>query len=128
MPDQVAFVVTPFRRKPTGRTEKHVPAEVDFDALWERVYQPVLGDLGYQAVRADRDAGALIISQMIQRLAIADVVVADITLANANVYYEIGIRHAAKERGSVLIAADWARTPGVASAGSHARSSGLPPN
>ena len=42
MPDQVAFVVMPFRRKPTGRTEKHVPAEVDFDALWERVYQPVL--------------------------------------------------------------------------------------
>ena len=99
----------PFRRKPTGRTEKHVPAEVDFDALWERVYQPVLRDLGYRAVRADRDAGALIITQMIQRLAIADVVVADITLANANVYYEIGIRHAAKERGCVLIAADWAR-------------------
>ena len=109
MPDPVAFVVMPFRRKPTGRTEKHVPAEVDFDALWERVYQPVLGDLGYRAVRADRDAGALIINQMIQRLAIADVVVADITLANANVYYEIGIRHAAKDRGCVLIAADWAR-------------------
>lgn len=109
MPDQVAFVVMPFRRKPTGRTDKNVPAEVDFDALWERVYQPVLGDLGYRAVRADRDAGALIITQMIQRLAIADVVVADITLANANVYYEIGIRHAAKERGCVLIAADWAR-------------------
>ena len=109
MPDQVAFVVMPFRRKPTGRTEKHVPAEIDFDALWERVYQPVLCDLGYKAVRADRDAGALIINQMIQRLAIADVVLADITLANANVYYEIGIRHAAKERGCVLIAADWAR-------------------
>lgn len=109
MSDQVAFVVMPFRRKPTGRTEQHVPAEVDFDALWERVYQPVLSDLGYQTVRADRDAGALIITQMIQRLAIADIVVADITLANANVHYEIGIRHAAKERGCVLIAADWAR-------------------
>ena len=109
MPDEVAFVVMPFRRKPTGRTEELVPAEVDFDALWERVYQPVLRGLGYRAVRADRDAGALIITQMIQRLAIADVVVADITLANANVYYEIGIRHAAKKRGCVLIAADWAR-------------------
>ena len=109
MPDEVAFVVMPFRRKPTGRTERLVPAEVDFDALWERVYQPVLRDLGYRAVRADRDAGALIITQMIQRLAIADVVVADITLANANVYYEIGIRHAARKRGCVLIAADWAR-------------------
>ena len=50
-------------------------------------------------MRADRDVGALIISQMIQRLAIADLVVADITLANANVYYEVGVRHAAKETG-----------------------------
>ena len=46
---------------------------------------------------------------MIQRLAIADLVVADITLANANVYYEIGIRHAARRDGCVLVAADWAR-------------------
>jgi hypothetical protein len=73
------------------------------------MYEPVLVDLGYKAVRADRDADALIITQMIQRLAIADLVVADITLANANVYYEIGIRHAAKKRGCVLVATEWAR-------------------
>lgn len=110
MPDQVAFVVMPFNRKQTGHTEMGVPTEVDFDALWENVYQPVLEkDLGYKAVRADRDVGALIISQMVQRLAVADLVVADITLANANVYYEIGVRHAAKAQGCVLIAADWAR-------------------
>ena len=82
-----------------------MPTEVDFDALWENVYQPVLEkDLGYKAVRADRDVGALIISQMVQRLAVADLVVADITLANANVYYEIGVRHAAKAQGCVLSA------------------------
>ncbi len=110
MPDQVAFVVMPFNRKKTGRTERGVPTEVDFDALWENVYKPVLEeDFGYKAVRADRDVGALIISQMVQRLAVADLVVADITLANANVYYEIGVRHAAKAQGCVLLAADWAR-------------------
>ena len=109
MPAQIAFMVMPFGRKPTGMTEKEVPAEVDFDALWERVYQPVLEGLGYRAVRADRDVGALIISQMIQRLAIADLVVADITLPNANVYYEVGVRHAAKETGCVLVGADWGR-------------------
>jgi hypothetical protein len=109
MPAQIAFTVMPFGRKPTGITEKDVPAEVDFDALWERVYQPVLEGLGYRAVRADREVGALIISQMIQRLAIADLVVADITLPNANVYYEVGVRHAAKETGCVLVGADWGR-------------------
>jgi MAP3K TRAFs-binding domain len=109
MPDQIAFMVMPFSRKPTGRTEKDVPAEVDFDALWEKVHQPVLRELGYQAVRADRDIGALIITQMIQRLAIADVVVADITIANANVYYEVGVRHAAMKHGCVLVSAKWAQ-------------------
>jgi hypothetical protein len=109
MPDPIAFMVMPFSRKPTGRTEKDVPAEVDFDALWDKVHQPVLQELGYQAVRADRDVGALIITQMIQRLAIADLVVADITLANPNVYYEVGVRHAAKNQGCVLVSAKWAR-------------------
>lgn len=109
MPDPIAFMVMPFSRKPTGRTEKDVPTEVDFDALWEKVHQPVLQELGYQAVRADRDVGALIISQMIQRLAIADLVVADITLPNANVYYEVGVRHAAMKQGCVLVSAGWAR-------------------
>src|SRR3954451_9032539 len=109
MPDPIAFMVMPFKRKATGRPEKDLPTEVDFDLLWERVHQPVLEELGYQAVRADRDVGALIITQMIQRLAIADLVVADITLANANVYYEVGVRHAAMNQGCVLVSADWAR-------------------
>ena len=38
----------------------------------------------------------------------ADLVLADISLANANVYYEVGVRQAAKERGCVLVAAEWA--------------------
>jgi hypothetical protein len=109
MPAPIAFVVMPFDTKPTGRSEPDVPTEIDFDALWYRVYRPVLTEMGYEAVRADRDVGALIISEMIQRLALADLVVADVSLPNANVYYEIGVRHAAKRVGCVLIAADWAK-------------------
>jgi hypothetical protein len=60
-------------------------------------------------VRADQDTGALIISQMLERLYSADLVLADLTIANSNVYYEVGIRHAAKEEGCVLLAADWSR-------------------
>jgi len=109
VPDQIAFLVMPFNVKETGRNEPGVPAKIDFDALWARVYQPWLADRGYQVVRADRDVGALIIAEMIQRLAIADLVVADLTLPNANVYYEVGVRHAAQRKGCVLVAADWAR-------------------
>jgi hypothetical protein len=109
VPDAIAFMVMPFNEKPTGSTRADVPAKVDFDALWAEVHKPVLDDRGYTAVRADADTGALIIQQMIQRLALADLVIADITLPNANVYYEVGVRHAAKPSGCVLVSADWAR-------------------
>lgn len=52
---------------------------------------------------------SLIITEMIQRLVLGDIVVAGLTLPNANVYYEIGVRHAARRTGCVLSAADWAR-------------------
>lgn len=109
MTQPIAFVVMPFGVRPTGRADAGAPAAVDFDRLWARVYEPLLTAIGYRAVRADRDIGALIIAEMIQRLALADLVVADITLPNANVYYEIGVRHAARRRGCVLVAADWAK-------------------
>lgn len=109
MPRPIAFMVMPFGVKPVPSTDTTVPPSVDFDALWEKVYEPALRALGYEAVRADYDLGALIINDMIQRLAIADLVLADVTVPNANVYYEIGVRHAAKPRGCVLVAADWAK-------------------
>jgi hypothetical protein len=109
VPDPVAFMVMPYGRRPTDRTEAGVPAEVDFDALWFSVYRPVLQELGYRPVRADADVGALIISEMLQRLVLGDLVAADLTLPNANVYYEVGVRHAARKTGCILTAADWAR-------------------
>jgi tetratricopeptide (TPR) repeat protein len=107
----IAFMVMPFGSKPVvmDRPDANIPATVNFDLLWERVYEPALVQLGYEAVRADYDLGSLIINDMIQRLAAADLVLADVTLPNANVYYEIGVRHAAKGRGCVLVAADWSK-------------------
>ena len=104
----VAFMVMPFNRKLTNRAEDHVPDAVDFDVLWDKVYVPVLQDAGYRPIRADQDIGGLIINEMIQRLTAADLVVADVTLPNANVYYEVGVRHAARRTGCVLFSADWA--------------------
>ena len=109
MTAKVAFMVMPFGTKTVERQDGAGRLEVDFDALWTTVHKPVLEELGYTAIRADADLGALIIDQMIKRLVIADVVVADITMPNANVYYEIGLRHSARERGCVLIRAEWAK-------------------
>ena len=107
-PKPLCFMIMPYGRKPTQAEAGH-PAEIDFNALWDRAYVPVIDALGYQPVRADQDSGALIINQMLERLFFADLVLADMTIPNGNVYYEIGIRHAAKQTGCVLLAADWSR-------------------
>jgi hypothetical protein len=102
----ICFVVMPFGVKETGGLS---PPRVDFDALWKMAIEPALGELGYRPVRADQDMGALIIKEMLERLYYSDLVVADVSIANANAYYEVGVRHAARPTGCVLIAADWSR-------------------
>jgi hypothetical protein len=108
-PRPVAFMVMPFRRKPVPNPPQCAPAEVDFDSLWDLAYQPALEKLGYLPVRADSDAGSVIIKDMLERLAFADLVLADMTIPNGNVYYEVGIRHVAKQTNCVLISADWSQ-------------------
>jgi len=103
----VCFMIMPFGRKPT--LAEAGPGTINFDALWDRIYVPVLRDLGYDPVRADQDSGALIVTEMIERLYFSQLVLADLTAPNGNVYYEVGMRHAMRERGCVLLAADWAR-------------------
>jgi tetratricopeptide (TPR) repeat protein len=105
----VCFMIMPYGRKPTQIDAGRGPAEIDFNALWDRGYVPVIKQLGYEPVRADQDTGGLIISQMLERLYFADLVLADMTIPNGNVYYEVGIRHAAKRTGCVLLAADWSK-------------------
>lgn len=109
MAKPICFVVMPFSTKETQLgPDAPGPKKVDFDALWEKAFRPAIEAAGYTPVRADQDAGALIIVEMIQRLAMSDLVVADISIGNANVYYEIGVRHAAQRYGCVLVSANWA--------------------
>src|SRR5215471_1962810 len=109
IPRPLCFMIMPYGRKPTQAPVGQGVAEVDFNALWDRAFVPVIEALGYEPVRADQDTGALIVNQMFERLYFADLVLADMTIPNGNVYYEVGIRHASKERGCVLLAADWSR-------------------
>jgi hypothetical protein len=105
----VCFMIMPYGRKPTQAEPGRGPAEIDFNALWDHGYVPVIKELGYEPVRADQDTGALIIGQMLERLYFADLVLADMTIPNGNIYYEVGIRHAAQKTGCVLLAADWSK-------------------
>ena len=106
----LCFMVMPYGRRPTQvEPSSNAPGEIDFNALWDRAFAPTIQSLGYDPVRADQDTGALIINQMIERLYFADLVLADMTIPNGNVYYEVGVRQAAKKTGCVLLAADWSK-------------------
>jgi hypothetical protein len=105
----VCFMVMPFGRKPVSNARVGAPTEVDFDLLWDRAFNPAIDALGYTPVRADADTGSMIVQDMIERLAFADLIIADVSIPNGNVYYEVGIRHVARETGCVLVAANWSR-------------------
>ncbi len=105
---KVAFVAMPFGIKPTGVKPANGPTEVNFDALWERAISGALSTLGYLPIRADNQTGSMIVKDMLEQLLHADLVLADISIPNGNVYYEAGVRHAARERGCILLRADWA--------------------
>jgi tetratricopeptide (TPR) repeat protein len=94
-----AFVVMPFGRKkgPDGRW-------IDFNSIYYQLIKPALEEAGFEPFRADEESvSGDIITDMFQELLLADLVLADLSIDNANVFYELGIRHALRKRGLVHI-------------------------
>jgi len=97
----------PFGTKPDGQG-----GSVDFDAVYEKLLAPAIRDAKLEPLRADQElVGGLIHKPMFERLILADYAVADLTTANANVFYELGVRHAARPYSTVLVSADVKRAP-----------------
>lgn len=110
MPRPICFMVMPYSIKPVGApVPSGAPDKVNFDRLWDAALRPAIDKAGYEPIRANEDIGALIITQMVERLALSDLVLADVSIPNGNVYYEVGIRHAAQRQGCIMTAADWAK-------------------
>jgi tetratricopeptide (TPR) repeat protein len=106
----ICFMIMPYSIKSTGAPAGiGAPDKVNFDRLWDAALRPAIDSAGYEPIRANEDISALIIQEMIERLAISDLVLADVSIPNGNVYYEVGIRHAAKKQGCILTTADWAK-------------------
>jgi tetratricopeptide (TPR) repeat protein len=67
---------------------------------------------GLKAIRTDEEkVGGIIQKPIFERLILCDYAVADLTTANANVYYELGVRHAMRPWSTVLIFANGVRLP-----------------
>lgn len=94
----LCFVLMPFGRKPSPGG-----GEIDFDAVYETLFRPAIENAGLTPLRADEEQGGGIIHKpMFERLLLCDYALADLTTANANVFYELGVRHAAKRRTTAL--------------------------
>lgn len=80
-PSRSCFVVMPF----------HDP----FDRYYARVFTPAIEAAGLAAMRGDSifRAGD-VVRQLVQAILAADVVLVELSMLNANVYYELGLAHA----------------------------------
>jgi hypothetical protein len=104
----LCFVDMPFGQKPDLKSG----VVVDFDQIYNEAIKPAIEESGLEALRGDEErTGGIIHGAMFARLLLAEFVVADLTLANANVFYELGIRHAAKPFTTVPIFANVSALP-----------------
>jgi len=107
-PRPLCFVLMPFGIKPDPGSN----VTINFDAIYEKVIRPAIEAAGLRAIRADEEkVGGIIHKPMFERLILCEYAVADLTTANANVYYELGVRHAMRPWSTVLIFADGVRLP-----------------
>src|SRR5262245_36474334 len=108
MQKPLCFVLMPFGKKPSA-----TGAVIDFDAVHAELIKPAVEAAGLVPVRADEEqAGGIIHKPMFERLILCDYAVADLTTANANVFYELGVRHAVKPATTILLfAATGTRLP-----------------
>jgi len=102
-----AFVVMPFGKK-KGPDERWI----DFNSIYQDLIKPALIEAGFEPFRADEESvSGDILTDMFQELLLADLVIADISIDNANVFYELGVRHALRKRGLIHIQSGRGRMP-----------------
>lgn len=102
-----AFVIMPF-----GKKKGSDGLLYDFNAIYAQLIKPTLEMAGFEPFRADEETSSGdILTDMFQELLLADLCLVDMSIDNANVFYELGIRHAFRKRGIVHIQAGRAYMP-----------------
>lgn len=91
------FVIMPFGKQGTE----------EFDRNWKiysEMIRPVLVECGYEPIRGDElEHFGSISRDIIESLYEADIVIADLSGKNVNVFYELGVRHALFRNGTIPI-------------------------
>jgi len=95
-----AFIVRPFGEKKFGKEQ--IP--VNFDEVERSLIDPALKHLNIDGrTTAEILESGNIRDDMFQLLVASDLVIADLTVHNANVFYELGVRHALREKRTFLL-------------------------
>lgn len=97
---EICFVVMPFGSKPIPDSGGQT---YDFEKVYRVILRRAIRQAGLEPLRADEISGShMIHTDMFKNLRDRPVILADLSLANPNVYYELGIRHVMASRGTVL--------------------------
>ena len=101
MPDQTCFVIMGFGKK-TDYGKK--ARTLDLDRTYAAIIKPAVQDCGLTCIRADEvsHSGSIDV-KMYELLLRADLVIADISTANANAIYELGVRHALRPFRTIIM-------------------------
>lgn len=101
---RLCFVIMGFGKKTDYSNPTAPPRTLDLDATYRAIIKPAVVAAGLRCVRADEIPHSGVIDQaMYEMLLRADLVVADISTANPNALYELGVRHALRPRTTIMI-------------------------
>jgi MAP3K TRAFs-binding domain len=107
VPSPLCFVLMPFGAKTDAGG-----MPIDFDVVYRELIAPAIRAAGLEPLRADEEvAGGIIHKPMFERLILCEYAVADLTTASANVFYELGLRHAVRPWSTVALFAEGGRLP-----------------
>ena len=81
-----------------------MPFDKSFDELYQEVLKECLEESNFKVIRADELYGSKpIMEDILGGIESAEIVIADLTGKNPNVFYELGIAHCRKENDNMII-------------------------
>ena len=103
----LCFILMPF-----GKKKDQNGNEIDFNKIYIDFIKPAILDADLEPIRADEEIiGGIIHKPMYERLMLCEYAVADLSILNANVFYELGIRHAIRPHSTITLFEDKSNLP-----------------
>jgi len=95
------FVIMGYGKKTDFKQNK----SFDLDKTYRNIIKPAAEAAGFKCKRADEVQHAGVIDvPMYERLLMADLVIADVSTANINAFFELGVRYALRPKTTIVIA------------------------